>query len=189
MTDNFAPHRHRLLAIAYRMLGSRSDAEDAVQETALKWLAADQEAIVNAEAWMVRCCTRKAIDILRRRKRDRADYVGPWLPEPSTEDSRNVPVLAESIRLAFLLMLERLSPTERASLLLRDVFDVGYDEIALTIGTSEVTARQHVARAQTDRCGSQPLCRRPCGRTAVDGGIQDSTGIRKPGWTHRVDSG
>lgn len=146
MSDDFAPHRKRLMAIAYRMLGVRSDAEDAVQETAIKWLSADRSEIRNPEAWLVRTCTRAAIDILRRRKRE--TYTGPWLPEPTTEDAGEVPALAESLRLAFLLMLERLSPAERAALLLHDVFEMDYDEIAGTLDASEAMARQHVSRAR-----------------------------------------
>ena len=146
MSDPFTTVRPRLAALAYRMLGSHSDAADAVQDTAAKWLATDQSAILNPEAWLIRTCTRASIDLLRRRKREA--YVGPWLPEPSTEDAGDLPGLAESVRLAFLLMLERLSPAERAALLLHDVFDEDYADIAAAIGSSEAMARQHVSRAR-----------------------------------------
>ncbi|MFD1612043.1 RNA polymerase sigma factor SigJ [Sphingomonas tabacisoli] len=144
--DPFTSTEPRLRALAYRMLGSHADAADAVQDTATKWLSTDRSIIENPEAWLVRTCTRASIDLLRRRKREA--YVGPWLPEPSTEDAGDLPALAESVRLAFLLMLERLSPAERAALLLHDVFDEDYSAIASAIGSSEAMARQHVSRAR-----------------------------------------
>lgn len=149
MTDPFAPHRPRLRALAYRMLGSAADADDAVQETALRWLNADVGTVANPEAWLTRVCTRICLDMLRKRRRERADYSGPWLPEPYDEEpAADVPALAESLRLAFLLMLERLSPHERAALLLHDVFDADYSEIAAALGQSEAACRQHVSRAR-----------------------------------------
>lgn len=148
MSDPFTACRPRLFALAYRMLGSVADAEDVVQEAALRWHAADRSDVGNCEAWLVRTATRLSIDALRRRKR-RA-YVGPWLPEPIAGDEPVVdtPVLAESLRLAFLLLLERLTPAERAAFLLRDVFDAPYDEVAAALGASEATCRQHVSRAR-----------------------------------------
>lgn len=148
MSDAFAACRPRLFALAYRMLGSAADAEDVVQEAALRWHAADRSDIGNAEAWLVRAATRLSIDALRRRKR--APYVGPWLPEPlaGEEPVADTPVLAESLWLAFLLLLERLTPAERAAFLLRDVFDAPYDEVAAALGASESACRQHVSRAR-----------------------------------------
>lgn len=146
MSDPFSAAQPRLTALAYRMLGSHADAADAVQDTATKWLGADRGTIDNPEAWLVRTCTRASVDLLRRRKREA--YVGPWLPEPTTEDAGDLPALAESLRLAFLLMLERLSPGERAALLLHDVFDEDYPAIAAAVGCSEAMARQHVSRAR-----------------------------------------
>jgi RNA polymerase sigma-70 factor (ECF subfamily) len=147
MTDEFDRHRPRLRAVAYRMLGSLADAEDAVQETALRWHRADRRPIDNPEAWLVRTCTRIAIDALRKRRREA--YVGPWLPEPVAEPASNAtPMLAESLRLGFLLMLERLSPSERAAFLLREVFDTPYDEVAQALGVSEQACRQYVSRAR-----------------------------------------
>ncbi len=146
MSDPFTQTEPRLRALAYRMLGSHADAADAVQDTATKWLSADRSDILNPEAWLVRTCTRASIDLLRRRKREA--YVGPWLPEPSTDEPAEAPALAESVRLAFLLMLERLSPAERAALLLHDVFDEDYGAIAAALGSSEAAARQHVSRAR-----------------------------------------
>ena len=148
MSDAFALNRPRLSAIAYRMLGVRADAEDAVQETAIRWIGADRDGIANAQAWLTRVCTRICIDMLRRRRADRDSYVGPWLPEPVDEPAADVPALAESLRLAFLLMLERLSPNERAALLLHDVFDADYAEVAAALGASEAACRQHVSRAR-----------------------------------------
>lgn len=148
MTDALDRNRPRLSALAYRMLGVRADAEDAVQETSIRWLAADRDAIANPQAWLTRVCTRLCIDMLRRRRAERDAYVGPWLPEPLAEEAADLPVLAESLRLAFLLMLERLTPAERAALLLHDVFEAGYDEIAEALGTSEAASRQHVSRAR-----------------------------------------
>jgi RNA polymerase sigma-70 factor (ECF subfamily) len=143
--NDFDPHRPRLRAIAYRMLGSVADAEDAVQETALRWHRADRGRIDNPEAWLVRACTRVSIDLLRRRRREA--YTGPWLPEPA-EEPAEAPALAESLRLAFLLMLERLTPRERAAFLLREVFDTPYDEVAAALGVSEQACRQYVSRAR-----------------------------------------
>jgi len=143
--NDFDPHRPRLRAIAYRMLGSVADADDAVQETALRWHRADRAAIDNPEAWLTRACTRVSIDLLRRRRRE--SYTGPWLPEPA-EEAVEAPALAESLRLAFLLMLERLTPHERAAFLLREVFDTPYDEVAAAIGASEPACRQYVSRAR-----------------------------------------
>ena len=146
MNDDFAPHRSRLRAIAYRMLGSVADAEDAVQETALRWHRTDRTSVDNPEAWLTRACTRVSIDLLRRRRREA--YTGPWLPEPAGEPADETPALAESLRLAFLLMLERLTPHERAAFLLREVFDTPYDEVAAALGASETACRQYVSRAR-----------------------------------------
>lgn len=144
--NDFDSHRPRLRAIAYRMLGSVADADDAVQETALRWHRADRAGIDNPEAWLTRACTRVSIDLLRRRRRE--VYTGPWLPEPAEEEATEVPALAESLRLAFLLMLERLTPHERAAFLLREVFDTPYDEVAAALGVSEPACRQYVSRAR-----------------------------------------
>ena len=143
--NDFDPHRPRLRAIAYRMLGSVADADDAVQETALRWHRVDRAGIDNPEAWLTRTCTRISIDLLRRRRREA--YTGPWLPEPA-EETAEAPALAESLRLAFLLMLERLTPHERAAFLLREVFDTPYDEVAAALGVSELACRQYVSRAR-----------------------------------------
>jgi RNA polymerase sigma-70 factor (ECF subfamily) len=148
VSDGFALHRRRLAALAYRMLGSRADAEDVVQDAALRWTRSDQTAIIDAGAWLVTTTTRLAIDRLRELKRERARYIGPWLPEPVDDAATDTPALAESLRLAFLLMLERLSPAERAAFLMREVFDADYSDIAHAVGCSTEMARQHVSRAR-----------------------------------------
>jgi RNA polymerase sigma-70 factor (ECF subfamily) len=147
VSDPLTLHRRRLFGLAYRMLGSRADAEDVVQEAAVRWARADRPAIADPEAWLVRVTCRLAIDALRARSRERAHYVGPWLPEPVDEPA-DTPALAESLRLAFLLMLERLTPTERAAFLMREVFDSDYADIAEAIGCSADAARQYVSRAK-----------------------------------------
>lgn len=135
-TTEVERYRPRLFGIAYRMLGSYEDAEDAVQETFLRWHRAPTEHIASTEAWLVSVVTRIAIDRLRLASTRREQYVGTWLPEPiATEpaDSPDHPVeRASELSIAFLVILERLGPEERAAFLLRELFDAGYDEIATT---------------------------------------------------------
>lgn len=151
-TDLFAAASPMLLGLAYRMLGSRADAEDAVQDTFLKWQHADQAAIENPTAWLTTACTRRCIDLLRSAHRTRVAYVGPWLPEPihtTTEDTAEDRLaLGSSLTTAFLLLLERLTPKERAAYLLHEIFDVPYDEIARTLGMQEPACRKLVSRAR-----------------------------------------
>jgi RNA polymerase sigma-70 factor, ECF subfamily len=147
----FEAHRGRLFGLAYRMLGSRADAEDVVQESYLRWHEAQRAGIENPEAWLVTTVTRLAIDRLRRLKTEREAYVGPWLPEPLVGEApppdRDVE-LASDLSVAFLTLLERLAADERAAFLLHDVFDVGYGEIARILGKSEAACRQIVHRAR-----------------------------------------
>lgn len=143
----FEAARRRLWSIAYRMLGTAAEADDVVQETYLRWQNADRYGISSPEAWLVRTCTRIAIDALRSAKRARTEYVGPWLPEPVAGPEDDVE-LADTLSMAFLLMLERLSPAERAALLLRDVFDYDYARIADILDRREPACRQLVARAR-----------------------------------------
>ena len=146
----FEAQRGRLFGLAYRMLGSRADAEDLVQETYVRWHQAAADAVENPEAWLVTTATRLAIDRLRRLKTEREAYVGPWLPEPivtSQPPDRNLD-LAADLSVAFLTLLERLAPEERAAFLLHDVFDVGYREIASVLERSEAACRQVVHRAR-----------------------------------------
>jgi len=145
----FNQHRPLLFSVAYRMLGTRADAEDLLQECYLRWSAAQAEAIESPKAYLVTTMTRLAIDQLRSARVKREEYVGPWLPEPVLDGQVEEPVeLAESLSMAFLLLLERLSPVERAVFLLKEVFDYDYDEIAATVGKSAVHCRQMVARAK-----------------------------------------
>lgn len=149
-TAEFERHRARLKGIGYRMLGSVGDAEDLVQETFLRWHAADADAIRLPEAWLTTAMTRLCIDRLRAAASERAAYVGPWLPEPAVEEDspdRRV-VLASDLSSAFLLLLERLAPEERAAFLLREVFDVDYGGIARMLGRSREACRQMVHRAR-----------------------------------------
>ena len=146
----FEALRGRLFGLAYRMLGSRADAEDIVQEAYVRWHQAAQESIENPEAWLVTATTRLAIDRLRRLKTEREAYVGPWLPEPIVTDDppdRHLE-LADDLSIAFLALLERLAPEERAAFLLHDVFDVGYPQIAAVVDRSEAACRQIVHRAR-----------------------------------------
>ena len=140
----FEERRPALLALAYRMLGTRADAEDAVQDTFIKWQDADRAQIDNPAAWLTTTCTRRCIDLLRSAHRSRVDYVGPWLPEPihtRTDDmSADEVALASSLSTAFLLLLERLTPKERAAYLLYEIFDMPYGEIAKTLEMQEAPA-------------------------------------------------
>ena len=157
-TAAFEALRGRLFGLAYRMLGARADAEDLVQEAYVRWHQADRTGIENPEAWLVTTTTRLAIDRLRRLKTEREAYVGPWLPEPIVTpapppDHRLD--LADDLSIAFLTLLERLSPDERAAFLLHEVFDVGYREIAAAIDKSEAATRQVVHRARERVRGEQ----------------------------------
>jgi RNA polymerase sigma-70 factor (ECF subfamily) len=138
--------RPRMMSVAYRMLGSVADAEDAVQDAFVRLQAAEE--VSSPEGFLIRATTRLCIDRLRTARR-RKKYVGPWVPEPvDTRDGARGSALAESLAQAFLLVLERLSPDERAAFLLRTVFDYGYAAIAEVLGKSEVHVRQIVSRAR-----------------------------------------
>jgi len=146
----FEALRRRLFGLAYRMLGSRADAEDIVQDAYVRWHQVEHEGIENPEAWLVTTTTRLAIDRLRRLKAEREAYVGPWLPQPIVTDEppdRHLH-LAADLSIAFLTLLERLAPDERAAFLLHDVFDVGYGQIASVLERSEAACRQVVHRAR-----------------------------------------
>jgi RNA polymerase sigma-70 factor (ECF subfamily) len=143
--------RGRLFGLAYRMLGSRAEAEDVVQDTYLRWHQADRAAIENPEAWLVTAATRRAIDRLRGLKTEREAYQGPWLPEPLMNEAappdRHAQI-ASDLSIAFLALLERLAPDERAAFLLHDVFDCDYRHVARTLDRSEAACRQMVHRAR-----------------------------------------
>jgi RNA polymerase sigma-70 factor, ECF subfamily len=143
-----------LFAIAYRMLGSVMDAEDVVQEAYLRWEEARETDVRSPRAYLTTIVTRLAINQLQAARTKRETYVGPWLPEPLvTEDTPDAVELAESLSMAFLLLLERLGPVERAAYLLHEVFDFEYAEIARVLDKTEANCRQLVARARK-RIGS-----------------------------------
>lgn len=157
--------RPRMMSVAYRMLGSVADAEDAVQDAFVRLQAAGD--VTSPEGLLIRTTTRLCIDRLRADRR-RKEYVGPWVPEPvETRTGINNAAMAESLTQAFLLMLERLSPDERAAFLLRTVFDYEYAEIAETIGKSEVHVRQIVSRAR-QRLGTDGSRFRPAPHEASE---------------------
>lgn len=143
--STFETHRSHLFAIAYRMLGSRSEAEDMVQEAYLRWQAAPREQVESARAYLSTVITRLCLDQLKSARAQRETYVGPWLPEPlrTTE-----PVDPQSISLAFLVLLEHLSPVERAVYLLHEVFDHSHGEVAAIVGKEEDACRQLLRRAR-----------------------------------------
>jgi RNA polymerase sigma factor (sigma-70 family) len=145
----FEALRGRLFGLAYRMLGSRAEAEDIVQEAYLRWHETDRRQIENPEAWLVTAATRLAIDRLRRLKTEREAYTGPWLPEPMVTRTPSPDYhldLADDLSIAFLTLLERLAPEERAAFLLHDVFDVGYGEIAGVLPACSTEARPRAGR-------------------------------------------
>lgn len=147
----FEQARPILFGLAYRVLGSRADAEDVVQDCFLKWHNADRSAIKSPIAWLSTVCTRRSLDLLRAHSHTRVDYVGPWLPEPiqTVTPSGADRELAASLTTAFLLMLERLTPKERAAYLLREIFDQPYPAIAATLEIEEAACRKLVSRART----------------------------------------
>jgi RNA polymerase sigma-70 factor (ECF subfamily) len=149
-TEAFVAHRNLLFTVAYEMLGSAADAEDVLQETWMRWVKVDLGQVSDQRAYLVRITTRQALNRLRTMKRRKEAYVGPWLPEPllTTPDVAEDVELAESVSMALMLVLETLSPTERAVFVLREVFDVEYDEIAAAVGKSPAAVRQIAHRAR-----------------------------------------
>lgn len=152
--DAFEQASPMLMGLAYRMLGSRADAEDAVQDTFLKWQKTDKSTIENPAAWLTAACTRRCIDLLRSAHKTRVEYVGAWLPEPIQTASETMtdetPELAASLTSAFLLMLERLTPRERAAYLLHEIFDMDYADAAAALGIQEPACRKLVSRARAN---------------------------------------
>lgn len=159
-TAHFHGFRARLQSIAYSMLGSVVDAEDVVQDVWLRLHSADHSTINNLEAWLITATTRTAIDRLRALKVRREHYVGMWLPEPILGDAPDTPEQvnerASDVSVALLTLLERLSPDARAAFVLREVFDLGYPEIAETIEKNEATVRQIVHRAKSQLRDGEP---------------------------------
>ena len=148
--DPFEEARPRIRGLAYRMLGTLADADDVVQDTWLRWHAANGAHIANAEAWLVTAATRVCLDRLRSAARTREIYPGPWLPEPIVTDPspESAAELSDSLTLGFLVLLDQLAPVERAVFVLADVFEVPYAEIAATVGRSEAACRQIASRAR-----------------------------------------
>lgn len=149
---SFMPLRPALIGLGYRMTGSRATAEDIAQDVYLRWQAADRASVAQPRAWLMRAAANLALDHLKSARVRREDYVGPWLPEPVLE-SEDAPQEAawaqtESLSLAFMLMLERLSPQERAIFILHDLFDTPFTEIAALLHKSEAACRQMAARAR-----------------------------------------
>lgn len=149
-TEAFVAHRNLLFTVAYEMLGSAADAEDVLQETWLRWVEVDLELVRDRRAYLVRIATRQALNRLRTLKRRQESYVGAWLPEPllTVPDAAENVELAESISMAMMLVLQTLAPTERAVFVLREVFDVGYDEIAAAVDKTPAAVRQIAHRAR-----------------------------------------
>ncbi|UXY15506.1 RNA polymerase sigma factor SigJ [Chitiniphilus purpureus] len=150
-------HARRLRALAYRMLGSRAEAEDMVQEAWLRWAEVDEATVQHPDAFLSRLVTNLCLDRLRSAAAQREQYVGVWLPEPMLEDEalfgwmpgpETQAEFAQDVSVAFMLALERLSPLERAAFLLHDVFDLDYNEIAHHLDRSEAACRQLISRAR-----------------------------------------
>ena len=151
---SFDPLRPRLIRIAYRMLGSVADAEDVLQDAFLRWLDVDRDAILEPEAYLRRVVTRLCLDQLKSARRRRETYVGPWLPEPLVETKEEA--IDDDVTLPLMMALERLSPLERAAFLLHDVFGVGFEEVAETIGREPATCRQLASRARAHVRAARP---------------------------------
>lgn len=156
--DPFVTHRRLLFTVAYEMLGSPADAEDVVQETWLRWAAVDQAQVQDPRAYLVRAVTRQSLNRLRTLSRRREEYVGEWLPEPllTSPDVAEDLALAEGVSIAMLTVLETLPPTERAVFVLREVFDVPYDEIGLAVDKSPPAVRQIAHRAREHVVARRP---------------------------------
>ena len=150
--ETFEPYRRHLLGLAYRMLGSIADSEDAVQETYLRWHKADRDSVSNARAFLMTTTSRICLDMLTSARARREEYVGPWLPEPVLDTAALAPDsrtdLAEDLSVALLMTLDRLSPLERAAFLLHDVFDFSFSEVAAALERGEAACRQLAARAR-----------------------------------------
>ena len=150
---SFEPYRRRLLGLAYRMLGSMADAEDAVQESYLRWHAADRDRVSDPRAFLMTTTARICLDMLTSARARREEYVGPWLPDPVLDTATLAPdrrtELAEDLSIALLLTLDRLSPLERAAFLLHDVFDFSFREVATALDRGEAACRKLATRART----------------------------------------
>ena len=156
--DPFVTHRSLLFTVAYEMLGSAADAEDVLQESWLRWAAVDRDTVQEPRAYLVRIVTRQALNHLRTVSRRREEYVGEWLPEPllTSPDVADDVELAENLSIAMLTVLETLGPAERAVFVLREVFDVPYDEIADAVGKTPAAVRQIAHRARDHVAARRP---------------------------------
>jgi RNA polymerase sigma-70 factor (ECF subfamily) len=159
--DPFITHRSLLFTVAYELLGSAADAEDVLQESWLRWAEVDRTQVHDARAYLIQIVTRQSLNRRRTLTRRREDYVGEWLPEPllTTADVAEDVVLAESVSMAMLTVLETLGPTERAVFVLREVFDLSYEEIARAVGKSTVAVRQTARRARDHVAARRPRVR------------------------------
>ena len=157
-TEAFATHRNLLFTVAYEMLGSAADAEDVLQETWLRWAGVDLGTVRDQRAYLVRITTRQALSRLRTLGRRKESYIGPWLPEPllTAPDVAEDVELADSVSMAMLLVLETLTPAERAVFVLREVFDLAYDEIAEAMDKSPAAVRQIAHRARAHVAARRP---------------------------------
>ncbi|MEU6424109.1 RNA polymerase sigma-70 factor [Streptomyces spiralis] len=157
-TEAFVAHRGLLFTVAYEMLGSAADAEDVLQETWMRWAGVAFDTVQDQRAYLVRITTRQALSRLRTLRRRKESYVGPWLPEPllTTPDVAEDIELADSVSMAMLLVLETLTPTERAVFVLREVFDLEYDEIAEAVDKSQAAVRQIAHRARAHVAARRP---------------------------------
>src|SRR5262249_46229738 len=157
-TEAFLAHRNLLFTIAYEMLGSAADAEDVLQETWLRWAGVDLGTVRDQRAYLVQITTRQALSRLRTLGRRKESYVGTWLPEPllTAPDVAQDVELADSVSMAMLLVLETLTPAERAVFVLHEVFDLAYDEIAEAVGKSPAAVRQIAHRARAHVAARRP---------------------------------
>ncbi|PHV66662.1 RNA polymerase sigma-70 factor [Williamsia muralis] len=180
-TDVFLAHRNLLFTIAYEILGSAADAEDALQETWMRWAAVDLDDVRNERAYLVTIATHQALSRLRTLGRRRESYVGPWLPEPllTAPDVADDVELAESVSMAMLLVMETLAPTERAVFVLREVFDLPYDEIAIAVDKTSAAVRQIAHRAR-----AHVAARRPRGTVSPD-----ESRVALQAFQHAVETG
>jgi RNA polymerase sigma-70 factor, ECF subfamily len=170
-STSFEPHRRRLLGLAYRMLGSMAEAEDALQEAYLRWHDAARDNVAEPRAFLMTTTTRICLDVLKSARVRREEYVGPWLPDPVADTAALAPdTLAEDLSVALLLALDRLSPLERAAFLLHDVFDYSFKQVADALGRNEAACWQLASRARTRVREARPARAIPAraGAGAVD---------------------
>ena len=195
----FETHRPLLFSIAYRMLGSATDAEDVVQDAWLRARQDEHSEVRSARAYLTTIVTRLSIDRLRSAERRRLEYPGPWLPEPLAEPNQESAELASSLTTAFLVLLERLAPIERAVFLLREVFELEFDEIARSVGKSEANTRQILTRARgrlrdphprftASRRESEDIVRH-FRHACVTGNVEELMAVLQPGATLVSDGG